>query len=228
MRFKGLFASLAALAAAACSNVEQAREPVIGRLSWFAQLEGRDIRAACVPGAPARYRMVYNGNFDVQSRVYDLVRTAEGASLRTVVSPSKLTLVTYGSAYRNPWNPERESTVPLDLDTYSALARSLEADGFGAPTRTDIAFPSWDFYWIVTACAEGKFHINGWRLAAGAGPTLTFPDILLAHDKTEIPFADPVPNAFAAYRDQLSTPSDDRAFEVRLQPGGLFGIVTMF
>jgi hypothetical protein len=224
MRLKGLFAILAALAVTACSNVERAREPVTGRLSWFALLEGRDLRAACVAGAPARYRLVYNGDYEDQTRVYNLVRTAEGARLQTVVSAANISLFSYSSNYRNPWRAERESTASLDLEAYRALARAIEADGFGAPTRTDIAFASWDYYWIVAACAEGQFHINGWRVADGANPALTFPELLRAHDKTEIPFAEPGPNAYAAYRDRVRDLGDDRSFEVRLTESGIFGL----
>ena len=228
MQTKAFFAIVATLAAAACSNVEQARAPVVGRLSWFALLEGRDIREACVPGAPARYRLVYNGDYEDQTRVYDLVRTPDGASLRTVVSTANMTLFSYGGGYKNPWRPERESTATLDLDTYRTLARTLEADGFGTPTRTDISFPSWDYYWIVTACAEGKFHINGWRAAGSTPPTLAFPALLLAHDKTEIPFAVPPENAYAAYRDRVQARGGDRSFEVRLAPNGLAGISNLY
>jgi len=228
MQAKLLFALVATMAATACSNVEQARTPVIGRLSWFAQLEGRDIREACVPGAPARYRLVYNGDYEDQTRVYDLVRTQDGASLRTVVSTANVTLFSYSSNYKNPWRPERESSANLDLDSYRTLARTLEADGFGGPTRTDIAFPSWDYYWIVSACADGKFHINGWRAAGSTPPKLAFPALLLAHDKTEIPFAEPPENAYAAYRDRVREAGGDRTFEVRLAPNGLVGISDLY
>jgi hypothetical protein len=228
MQSRALFALAAVLAVAACSNVEQARTPVVGRLSWFALLEGRDIREACVPGAPARYRLVYNGDYEDQTRVYDLVRTPDGATLRTVVSTANATLFSYGGGYKNPWRPERESTAALDLDAYRTLARTLEADGFGAPTRTDIAFPSWDYYWIVTACAEGKFHINGWRAAGSTASALAFPTLLLAHDKTEIPFAAPPENAYAEYRDRVREAGGDRTFEVRLAPSGIVGISDIY
>jgi hypothetical protein len=223
MRTKAVFALAAVLAAAACSNVEQARTPVIGRLSWFALLEGRDIREACVVGAPARYRFVYNGDYEDQTRVYDLVATSDGARLQTVVSSAQITLFSYGSGYKNPWRPERESTATLDRDAYRGLARAVEADGFGAPTRTEIAFPSWSYYWIVSACAEGRFHINGWLAANKDAPKLTFPDLLLAHDKTEIPFAEPTANPFADHRERVQRAGSDRSFEVRLTSKGVFG-----
>ncbi len=228
MQTRALFALAAVVAVAACSNVEQARTPVVGRLSWFALLEGRDIREACVAGAPARYRLVYNGNFEDQTRVYDLVRTQEGARLQTVVSSAQITLFNYDSNAKNPWQPERESTASLDLDAYRALARAVEADGFGAPTRKDVAFPSWSYYWVVSACAEGKFHINGWMVADKDAPKLTFPALLLAHDKTEIPFAEPTSNPFADHRERVRRVDADRSFEVRLTSQGVFGATTIY
>jgi hypothetical protein len=228
MQARLFFALASVLAVAACSNVEQARAPAIGRLSWFALLEGRDIREACVPGAPARYRLVYNGNYEDQTRVYDLVRTPDGASLRTVVSTANITLFSYDGSAKNPWRPERESTANLDLETYRAVARAVEADGFGAPTRTEIAFPSWSYYWIVSACAEGRFHINGWLAADKDGAKLTFPALLMAQDKTEITFAEPTPNPFADHRERVRRVDSDRSFEVRLTPQGIFGTTTIF
>jgi hypothetical protein len=217
------FAIVAVIAVTACSNVEQARKPVVGRLSWFALLEGRDIREACVAGAPARYRFVYNGNYENQTRVYDLVRTPDGASLQTVVSSANITLFSYDGNAPNPWRPERESIATLDLDTYRGLARAVEADGFGAATRTEVAFPSWSYYWIVSACAEGRFHINGWLAADKDAPPLAFPALLLANEKTSIPFAAPPPNPFADHRDRVRQVDADRSFEVRLTPQRIFG-----
>jgi hypothetical protein len=210
---------------AACSNVERANDPVTGRLSWFSLLEGRDIREACVPGAPARYRFVYNGNYDEQTRVYDVTRTEAGAAFKVSVSTGFATLFQYRTGAQNPWNPIRESRAPVDLDTYRALARALEADGFGQPSRTDVAFPSWNYYWIVSACADGKYHLNGWLNGTSDGKTafnaLTFPAFLQKLDQTEIAFVNPRPNPYADYRDRLANQTPDRSFEVRLSENGL-------
>jgi len=210
---------------AACSNVERANDPVTGRLSWFALLEGRDIRAACVPGAPARYRFVYNGTYDNQTRVYDVVRTQTGATFKVSVTTGAATVVEYRGAAQNPWRPVRDYAAPVDLDTYRALARALEADGFGQPPRSDIAFASWNYYWVVSACADGKYHLNGWLNATPDGKTvfhqLTFPAFLRQLDQTEIAFADPRPNPFADYRERHVDQTPDRNFEVRLTPTGL-------
>ena len=210
---------------AACSDVERANDPLAGRLSWFALLEGRDIRAACVPGAPARYRFVYNGTYDEQTRVYDVVRTQTGATFNVSVSTGAATVVEYRGAAQNPWNPVRDSSAPVDLETYRALARALEADGFGQPPRTDIAFPSWNYYWVVAACADGKYHLNGWLNGARDGKTafdaLTFPALLGKLDQTEIAFANPRPNPFGEYRQRHASQTPDRNFEIRLTPTGL-------
>jgi len=217
---------------AACSNVERANDPITGRLSWFALLEGRDIREACVPGAPARYRFVYNGTYDQQTRVYDVTRTEAGATFKVAVTTGAATVVEYRGAAQNPWSPVRDYRAPVDLDTYRALARALEADGFGQPPRTDVAFPSWNYYWIVSACADGKYHLNGWLNGTPDGKTafnaLTFPAFLQKLDQTEIAFANPRPNPFADYRERHADQAPDRNFEVRLSKNGLSLTQTLF
>jgi hypothetical protein len=228
LRMRPMALALAVLFAplAACSNVERAKDPITGRLSWFALLEGRDIRQACVPGSPARYRFVYNGPYDVQTRVYDVTRTEAGAAIKVAVTNgSAATVVEYRGAAQNPWQPVRDYGAPVDLDTYRALARALEADGFGQPPRTDVAFPSWNYYWIVSACADGKYHLNGWLNGTPAGKTafnaLTFPAFLQKLDQTEIAFATPRPNPFADYRERHADQTPDQNFEVRLSKNGL-------
>jgi hypothetical protein len=218
-----LFAAVAALLGVSCSNAEQARSPVLARLGWFAMLEGRDIRESCTPDSPPRYRFVYNAAFDEQARIYDIVRTADGATFRADVTNADTTLVEFRSGAQNPFMPKRHSEAVLDRNAYLDIVRAVEADGFGAPTRTDVSFPSWDFYWIVTACAGGKFHINGWRNDNSAFAALRFPALLFAHDKTEVAVRSPRPNAYADYVDSLRNNSPNRNFDVRLTPTGIVG-----
>ena len=61
--------------------------PITRKFQYFSYLDGEDIRRDCVAGAPARYRLVYNANYNEQVRAYDLRRNApgSGASLTTQV-----------------------------------------------------------------------------------------------------------------------------------------------
>ena len=55
--------------------------PVVQKFAWFSFLDGNDIREACAalgPKAPARYRLIYNGQYEKQLRVYEIAATPSG------------------------------------------------------------------------------------------------------------------------------------------------------
>jgi hypothetical protein len=58
-------------------NVEQ---PVVRSFNWFSYVGGDDIRSACQPGGRNRVRLVYNGLWDEQVRVYDVFLQPDGRS----------------------------------------------------------------------------------------------------------------------------------------------------
>lgn len=216
------FAMLAAsLLVSACSDAGRVGDPVTGRLSWLAYLGGEDIRDSCKAGSPARYRFVYNAVLDLQVRSYDMVRTETGATLQARVPFSGFALVDVRTASANMFAPVREATTALDLPTYRAIARQLEDDGFGAPTASGQNFPSWDYYWVVSACADGRFHINGWRNGSPGFSALRFPALLYAQDRTEIP-VDPIrADPYAEHLTRTRNGASDMNFEIRLAPDGL-------
>jgi hypothetical protein len=205
---------------AACSGTSSVDTPVVGRLQWFSFIGGADIRKQCVAGAPARYRFVYNAVYSEQVRVYDVTRTASGAEFGTRISSGQISLLGYFPGAADPWNARARGGGTLDDAAYLALIRRLEADGFGAPTDTRTRFPSWDHYWLVSACADGRFHINGWRNGTPAFAALGFPELLFAKDDTEIAIRQPQPNPYADYLESLRNGMPDRNFDVQLTPTG--------
>ena len=205
---------------AACSGTSHVDTPLVGRLQWFAFIGGDDIRRQCVPGAPARYRFVYNAVYSEQVRIYDVMRNSAGAEFGARIVNGQISLVGYVPGADDPWNVRVRSGGTLDNATYLALIRRLEADGFGAPTDTRTRFPSWDYYWLVAACADGRFHINGWRNGSPEFAALGFPDLLYAKDTTEIAMRQPRPNPYADYLDSLRNGMPDRNFDVQLTPTG--------
>lgn len=216
------FAILAVgLLVSACSDASHVGDPVTGRLSWLPYLGGEDIRDACKPGSPARYRFVYNAVLDVQVRSYDLVRTETGATLQVRVPHSGFALVDVRTGSANMFSPVRDATSTMDLATYRAIARQLEDDGFGGPTRTSPNFPSWNYYWVVSACAEGKFHINGWLNGTPGFADLRFPALLFAQDRTEIPVNPVAENPYGDHVTRMRQGASDMNFDIRLAPDGL-------
>ena len=57
---------------AACQSTGDISDPFSRRSAWGSFISGGDIRAACQPGSPATYRLVYNANREDQVRIYDL------------------------------------------------------------------------------------------------------------------------------------------------------------
>src|SRR3546814_20917874 len=45
------------------------------KATWLSYLNGDDMRAACVEGAPLPYRLIYNADYDEQLRSYDVTGT---------------------------------------------------------------------------------------------------------------------------------------------------------
>jgi len=211
---------LAASLLGACADVSQVDTPLLGRLAWFAFLGGEDIHDQCRPGEPARYRFVYNAVFDEQVRSYDLTRTLDGASLDIRVPPAGASPLRL-NGFSNDFGPRARLTRPIDAETYRTIARQLEADGFGRPTPTDQAFPSWDFYWIVSACAEGQFHVYGWRNGTPDFAALKFPALLFAQDRTGAPVNPVRSNTYADYQTRIRQDMPDLNFNVRLGPQGI-------
>src|SRR3954471_11529521 len=57
--------------------------PAVQKFAWFSFLDGNDIREACAalgPKAPARYRLIYNGQYEKQLRVYEINATPSGGA----------------------------------------------------------------------------------------------------------------------------------------------------
>jgi hypothetical protein len=67
-------ASAAAISLAGCGYTGGVGEPMARKFTWFSYAAGDDIKAACTPDAPARYRLVYNANWNEQVRTYDMRR----------------------------------------------------------------------------------------------------------------------------------------------------------
>src|SRR5688572_17659370 len=67
-------------------SVSDLDNPAVQKFAWFSFLDGHDIREACAalgPKAPARYRLVYNGQYEKQLRVYEIeAQPSGGANLR--------------------------------------------------------------------------------------------------------------------------------------------------
>jgi len=159
-----LIASLGlALLVAACQSSGAVDNPIARRLTWFSYVNGDDLRAACRPGAPDRYRLIYNGVYNEQVRSYDIMvrEFASDAGADMVVrvkEPPRLGVLRLGAPFA-PWEPT-VSRVALDGETFAALVTTLDKGGAFAPAPRGLRLNSGKFYWVVDACRDGVFTFN--------------------------------------------------------------------
>jgi hypothetical protein len=184
--FRRRFSTLAGLAAAALLAACAARGPVDGpvarNLSWFSYLAGDDIRAACAPDAPERYRFVYNAVWGEQVRTYDVTQRSGGAALIVRVFGSANLFSFDPLDPQGPWRGQRSEGL-LDAAAFARVARLLpgeEAVRPGAWLRSD------DYYWVASACKNGRFLFQAWDSDTPDFDGLPFLKVLLPLDRTGV------------------------------------------
>lgn len=179
---------LAAMSGVGCAYTGGVENPVARKFTWFSYLAGDDIKRNCVAGAPAQYRLVYNAQWHEQVRTYDLRRSAtgEGGILWSHVFGGGGDVSQFNlSDPTAPWRGASGQTR-LDENRYLELIRAIEASGFGGPALEGTRLQSWDFYWVVTACAGGRFHFNAWLHPSDRFGAITFDRLLFSADGTGV------------------------------------------
>lgn len=189
------FAILLAVLLAACSpRAGFLGNPVSRSISWFSTVGGDDIRAACRAGTPDRARLVYNGAWDVQTRVYELRAGAPGDGARLgsfVFAEPDLQFVVFDDlSIGGPWSGNFASTR-LSPGATGQIWAALRADGLGAPPPSGLDLPSWGSWWAVSACLDGRFVFNAWAHPSSRFAALAFPALLFSQDPVPIAVLSP-------------------------------------
>lgn len=167
-------------------------DPLTRKFHWFSFVEGEDIRAACAPGTPDRYRLVYNGIYLEQLRIYETDAIRRILVARVVPQGNAGALS--ASDLAGPWRAQ-ESREPLAGGEYDALVESFARSGMFAPPPVGLELPSRSYYWTAAYCRDGAFGFTAWKHPSPRFDQLTFPQMLLAKDKTGVAMnqARPVP-----------------------------------
>lgn len=179
-----------------CASVGDIGNPVARKLTWFSYLNGDDLRTRCGPGAPARFRFVYNGIYIEQVRTYDIETGPVGSDNHVlryrVIGPTDIGTL-FVTEPRDVFAPGRGKTgqVRLADSDMDALDAALAAGGFFDPAPKGLALASEDFYWLASACVGGRFVFNAYRWPAPRYETARFPDLLLAWDRSGVPLNPP-------------------------------------
>lgn len=210
-------------------------DPLQRNFQWFGYVGGDDLRAGCSPTAPARYRFVYNAVWEEQVRTYDLERlpVGQGALLRiNVISGAPRVLQSYLNTTPNAGTVAAQAR--LTENEYLEIARSVEAAGFGRTPADGTRLQSYEFYWLVNACASGAWHLNAWRQQDPGFDQLRFVGLLLGHDRTGVG-VNPVRRINIADRKLRygeaafeNGRADGDAFELVIRGGRLAGHLSLF
>lgn len=226
------FAAAAALILAACATTGP-DDGVFGRkLAWFSYLNAEDIRAACVPGAPDRFRFVYNADYTQHVRTYDVTtdpRTG-GASLIIRAMPAGDASSIDLADILGPWRGARVERR-LDPAHTAALIRAMTASGVFGPPAAGLILPSNSVYWLIGGCREGHWFVTAAAYPSPAFTALAFVPVLAALDTTGVAFPDP---ARVAPEPQPSGPRNDGdygplvVFTIEIGERGLVGPTHLF
>lgn len=203
---------------AGCSYSGGVGDPVVRKFSWFSFVEGGDLRAGCVPGAPSRYRMVYTGVYDEQRRIYELGDGADPMRLTVLVigEPD----LTQGLNVFDPQGPWRGHSAEIRLDPAQRrllVARLADSGAFGRPD-IGLELPSRGFHWTVAACHDGRYSFAGWLWPQEGFQRLSFPPLLFGLDPTGV-----APNAPRAVPPRYKDTQFHGDFSLRIGERGLAG-----
>lgn len=171
------------LAVAGCTAVDGSSDnPVERKFQWFSFMEGGDFKATCAPGAPDRYRMIYNGIYTEHVRIYDL-HADTGALNARLIEPMDLSSFEVGS-FSDLLNPWRGTPVSRALTTEqtASIVEALDADGAFGPPAVGVQLPSMGFFWTIAACHSGAYHFTGMAWPSEAWDSAQLPAALNAID----------------------------------------------
>ncbi|ABC22912.1 hypothetical protein Rru_A2112 [Rhodospirillum rubrum ATCC 11170] len=177
-----------------CASSGDVTNPLVRKTSWYSFLNGDDLRASCMAGAPDRMRLVFNAVYSEQVRVYDVARpdSAKGATLSAQVFGEgdllELRHVTGVDSLLDPWRG-RKAVTELTADQWATLLATLRQDGLDQPPPQGMELDSTDFYWVATGCLGGKTVFNAWQRRSPRYEALKVDDLLFAWDATGVPVA---------------------------------------
>jgi hypothetical protein len=211
--------------------------PVVQKAAWFSFLDGNDIREACAalgPKAPARYRLVYNGQYEKQLRVYEISAVPSGGANLHVRTKGATNLSNWWiqdtADLLAPWR-WRESTAALSAEEMAQFHKALAESGFGSGAPQGLRLPSQDFYWVAAGCEAGQFHFYAWRAKQGRLDAAGFQDFLLRHDGTGLALKQPYvlgveESSYRPAGGNGRNPSSNFTLEVRGE--GIGGLINAF
>lgn len=192
--------------------------PIMRRATWFSFAAGEDIKAACGPNAPDRFRVIYNGFWHEQVRIYEWGGAGEPASLNQRILAGLSVSFFTTTDWRAPWRGEVTQT-PLSKADQAQLAAALSESGMFDPPPIGLLLPSDGYYWTAVGCHAGQFYYNAWLHPSDRFAAATFPAALMARDRTGVALNQPDPYGNLSRYDRRT--QEDERWYIQVQKGGL-------
>jgi hypothetical protein len=149
------------LLVASCKTTGPAGDRFSFRYQWLSYLAGDDIRELCSLGSQDRLRLIYNADFNNETRTFDFVASPDGSSTLTSkrwVGTSTI-LITDGSL--NTAIDPQSAQSRVSGDEMGGLVNLLDQSAFYEPAPT-MALRSDDYFWSGVACLNGQFHVQAY------------------------------------------------------------------
>lgn len=182
-RVAAMLAGLAALASCTWTGGDIG-DPLERKTHWFSFVEGEDIRATCDATSPDRFRLVYNGVYDEQLRIYELDALRRILTIRVVNQGSAAHL-----SFADPLAPWRAVATKVQLEQagYDRLVGAFAQGGMFAPPPVGLELPSHSYYWTAATCHRGRYGFTAWKYPSAAFTAMGFDAQLFALDTTGVP-----------------------------------------
>jgi len=164
-----------------------ANDPITRTLRWPDIMAGTDIRRSCAPGAPERWRFVYNAIYSEQVRSYDIADGVVETRVFNRLGVGYLTTFSLAEFIQGAI-----STAPISPEDLRRLTAIWEADlpkavKPGGHLRAD------RFFWTTAGCRDGRFVIAAFNYPPDGSTPFDFPLELARFDRSGKPGNPPRP-----------------------------------
>ncbi|MBM3547476.1 MAG: hypothetical protein FJX54_11010 [Alphaproteobacteria bacterium] len=180
-----LTALLAVAAPAAAQGI--ASDPISRTFRWPDMMAGNDIKRACGPGAPERWRFVYNAIYSEQVRSYDI---ADGTVETRVFNRLGIGYMTTFSVAE--FITGALSTAPISAEDLRRLTSVWEAD-LPRAVKPVGHLRADRFFWTTAGCRDGRFTFAAFNYPPDASTPFNFPLELARFDRSGRPGNPPRP-----------------------------------
>lgn len=129
-------------------------------LTWLGYLNGDDLRPRCAPGAPDRYRLVYNADYSQLVRTYEILAEPEGGAVieAHVYPAADLSRVDLTGPLEH--RQGQAEVTRLSPAQHAVLERGLRDSGAFSPPADTVRLNASGIYWLVSGCRGGLYFLT--------------------------------------------------------------------